>query len=608
MATTVAALQAVLDADTSKFDRGVASADRKFGGLSKGIVTGAKVAGAAIAGLGVAAAIGAKKSIDAASDLNESVNAVEVVFGKASEKIHTFSVIAAQEAGLSMRELNQLVTPVGAALRNVGFSADEAAESSINLAKRAADMASVFNVDVDEAMQAIQAGLRGEADPLEKFGVGLNEAALQAYAVKKGMVDANTELTNAQKVQARLGLVFEQTNRLQGDFVNTSDGLANSQRILRAEFENVTAEVGTALLPVATKLVGLLADLIPVVRHVAGIVIDKLRPAFEKVSDSISEHSGTIHMVFETVRDFITDHLVPAFFDLRDHVKEVVQKIVQVFTDHKKDLTEIWNNLSDIIKIVWEIFKDDLLPIIRTVLPKALEVAIPVVRRMSDAMKVLASWTGAVANAIEDVVGFFNKIPGADKGLLELVGITGDGSGIGFAGAVPAANPGGLVPNILDDLGLAQNMGLTLSSGFRPGAVTSSGNPSLHASGRAIDVVGSGPAMRSFFGAEVYRAAVTGLQEIIHSPYWWHPGSGVTRITDSAVMAGHWNHVHVGTYDKGGFLRPGWNLAYNGLGRPEPVGGGGITVVLNGTLIDDRAGEKVVRMLEDWQRRGGRMP
>jgi SLT domain-containing protein len=39
-------------------------------------------------------------------------------------------------------------------------------------------------------------------------------------------------------------------------------------------------------------------------------------------------------------------------------------------------------------------------------------------------------------------------------------------------------------------------------------------------------------------------------------------------------------------YDRGGFLRPGWNLAYNGTGRPEPVGwnmtgGGGMTVVIN---------------------------
>ncbi|MQA17739.1 MAG: hypothetical protein GEV09_27820, partial [Pseudonocardiaceae bacterium] len=51
-------------------------------------------------------------------------------------------------------------------------------------------MASVFNVDVSEALDAIQAGLRGEADPLERFGVGLTDAAVRAHAVELGLAAA----------------------------------------------------------------------------------------------------------------------------------------------------------------------------------------------------------------------------------------------------------------------------------------------------------------------------------------------------------------------------------------------------------------------------------
>ena len=51
-------------------------------------------------------------------------------------------------------------------------------------------------------------------------------------------------------------------------------------------------------------------------------------------------------------------------------------------------------------------------------------------------------------------------------------------------------------------------------------------------------------------------------------------GSIFGGMLSSYREGGHSDHVHVATYDKGGYLRPGWNLAYNGLGRPEPVGAG----------------------------------
>jgi hypothetical protein len=203
----------------------------------------------AVAALG-ALAVGAKKTADDARDLGESQNAVNVVFGEGADRMHKFAKIADKEAGLSMRAFNELVTPVGAGLRNVGFGADEAAKASIGLAKRAADMASVFNVDVSEALGAVQAGLRGEADPLERFGVGLSAAATQSKAMELGLAGSTKELTAQDLAQARLALIMDQTNKLQGDFKNTSDSAANASRVNAAAQENLSAKFGKGLLPV----------------------------------------------------------------------------------------------------------------------------------------------------------------------------------------------------------------------------------------------------------------------------------------------------------------------------------------------------------------------
>jgi hypothetical protein len=50
-------------------------------------------------------------------------------------------------------------------------------------------------------------------------------------------------------------LILEQSTNAQGDFARTSDGLANSTRIMKAQFQDALASLGTNLLPVVLKVV-----------------------------------------------------------------------------------------------------------------------------------------------------------------------------------------------------------------------------------------------------------------------------------------------------------------------------------------------------------------
>jgi hypothetical protein len=257
--------EAVLDlaADGSKLKSDVDSAKKdvtssldKIGGALTS--AGQKMTGAVtlpILGMGGA-------SIKAASDLEESMNAVDVVFGAASDTVLAFGETAAESAGLARSEFNQLAAQTGAMLTNMGFDQQNAANESINLAQRAADMASVFNTDVSQALEAIQAGLRGEIDPLERFGVKLSATAIEAKALEMNLADTKGEIDQNAKAQAALALIYEQTNTIAGDFVNTSDGLANSTRIAKAELTNAAAQIGTQLLPVALEVVTVIRDLV----------------------------------------------------------------------------------------------------------------------------------------------------------------------------------------------------------------------------------------------------------------------------------------------------------------------------------------------------------
>lgn len=219
----------------------------------KSSLDGARELGAVFTVAGGAIAAASVFAIKNASDLNESINAVNVVFGEAAGSLLKYGETADQ-IGLSQNAFNQAVVPIGSLLQNVGFSAQAAADSSQALIQRAADMSSVFNTSLSESLTAIQAGLRGEADPLERFGVGLNEAAIKAYAVAQGFISSGQEMDNQTKTVARLGLLFEQTNRVSGDYANTSMNLANLTRTLKAQFENLSAQLGKALMPIIEKL------------------------------------------------------------------------------------------------------------------------------------------------------------------------------------------------------------------------------------------------------------------------------------------------------------------------------------------------------------------
>lgn len=186
-----------------------------------------------------------------ASDLNESISAVETVYGSASASIIANSEGAARAVGMSRQEYLSAFTGLSAYAGMVSDSADEQAAFSESTVTAAADLASFYNTSPGDAMSAMQAGLRGEGDALERYGIILNQANVEQYALTNGLWDGAGAMDNATLIAARHGLIMEGLGAAQGDFQRTSGGLANQQRILAAELANLGASFGQVLLPYA---------------------------------------------------------------------------------------------------------------------------------------------------------------------------------------------------------------------------------------------------------------------------------------------------------------------------------------------------------------------
>jgi hypothetical protein len=211
----------------------------------------AKVIGASmVAGAGVAVGAFVKSSIDSFSNLNESLNAVDVTFGQSAEAVKKLGVEAATNVGLSNAQFNSLAVQMSAFAQTIAGDAGDVAGTVDTLTTRVADFASVMNLDVAEAARLFQSGLAGETEPLRRFGIDLSAAAVTAHGLAMGLGRGTGALNEQEKVLARYDSLMQQTDKTANDFANTSEELANKTRIVAAETENAKAQIGEAFAPV----------------------------------------------------------------------------------------------------------------------------------------------------------------------------------------------------------------------------------------------------------------------------------------------------------------------------------------------------------------------
>lgn len=207
-----------------------------------------------------------KDSVDVASNLAEQVSATTVVFGTSEDAIRDFASTAAVNLGLAEDQTLETSNALGGLFTALGLTQKAASELGPVVIQRAADIASLKNLDVPDALEKIRSGLVGEVEPLRSLGVSFNAAQVEAKALELGLVGTGREASEAAKVQARLALILDQTEVAAGNFALTADGLANSSRTLSAEFRNTRAELGERLLPSALDLVDLARDeLLPLI-------------------------------------------------------------------------------------------------------------------------------------------------------------------------------------------------------------------------------------------------------------------------------------------------------------------------------------------------------
>lgn len=253
-----------------------------LGGSLSGAASSLKGLGAAAAGTAVAAFL--TESVQAAGDLQQSLGGVDAVFKDTAQAVHAFGETSAEAVGLSRNEFNKLITTTGAMLKNKGL--EEFTQKSIDLVKVGADLAAQFGGSTADAVGALNAAMRGESDPIERYGISLNETAVNAELAEKGLKGLTGQALEQAKAQARIDIVMRQSADALGAFSREADTLQGQQQRLNAEWEDAKASLGTALLPVLTDVVGALRSGVDIALAAAG--------AFDKIPGPVKAAAAAL--------------------------------------------------------------------------------------------------------------------------------------------------------------------------------------------------------------------------------------------------------------------------------------------------------------------------
>jgi hypothetical protein len=243
--------------------------------------------------LGVAVSAGAivavaKQGIELASSLTEVQNVVDTTFGNSSKQIDAWSETALKSFGLSELQAKQFSSTLGAMMKSSGITGSSLVTMSENLAGLSGDFSSFYNVAQNDAFADLQSAMAGQTETMLKYGINMQVANLEAYALSKGIKTSYNNMDQASKTALRYAYIMDKSKDAQGDFTKTQGSFANQTRLLSTNWQQFIAKISSGALPALTDLAQKANDVISSITSNPGkmqAINDKIQSIIDKIGD-----------------------------------------------------------------------------------------------------------------------------------------------------------------------------------------------------------------------------------------------------------------------------------------------------------------------------------
>lgn len=245
--------------------------------------------------------------VDKSSAYVENLNLFSVQMGEFTEDAQKFVDKMEQVLGIDPSDAMRYMGFFMQIADSIGVASDAAYLMSKNFTLLSYDLSSFLNIDIEDAMVKLRAGMVGEVEPLRAVGYAITENTLQqvknnqitqsqaesmnqladSFKNANEMISENTmqailndnminvkvrDLTEAQKVELRYVAIMQQATKAMGDMGNTINTPANQLRIFRQQINLVARSIGNIFIPILNKVLPYLIAMAQIIRAIADFI------------------------------------------------------------------------------------------------------------------------------------------------------------------------------------------------------------------------------------------------------------------------------------------------------------------------------------------------
>ncbi|MCI8620310.1 MAG: hypothetical protein HFJ50_00205 [Clostridia bacterium] len=287
------------------FNKKLNEADKKVKNVSKSSNFGSNLKtalGIGTVALGIRKAVGFFKEATTESiDFVETQNLFNVSMGKTVDqygnldreaskyyiKAMAFQEKLSDKLKINIEESMEYQALFNAMSKSMGIGDEPSYKISENFTKLGYDLSSLYNIDPENAMQKLRAGLSGQTKPLRDLGLDITQQSLEPLLDELGIERSTKQLSQAEKMIARYIVVLRQASLAHGDFAKTMDSPANQLRIFNAQITAFKRNMGNLWQ-------GLLGNILPYVNAIMMVINELLKMVAKLFGFEVSDQNVNI--------------------------------------------------------------------------------------------------------------------------------------------------------------------------------------------------------------------------------------------------------------------------------------------------------------------------
>ena len=211
---------------------------------------------AAVAMTAAAVAVGAfsLKAVNMASSVVEAQGVFDQAFAGMTDTAEVWAKELGDSYHLTELAAKQSLSTFQLVLTGMDVSTAQAAEMSNALVRVGADLGAAFDRDTVDVVRDIRSALSGSMEVMDQYGVVIRAAQVEQKALEMELAATAGELTQADKATATYALILEKTAKITGTTARESEGYAGQLKEVKKNIGNLTADIGSKLLPAFTNV------------------------------------------------------------------------------------------------------------------------------------------------------------------------------------------------------------------------------------------------------------------------------------------------------------------------------------------------------------------